>query len=264
MFMVGVLPALLVLYIRRNVPESPGWSKKSEAERGGTLAVLRSHWKLGIYAIVLMTGVQLLQPRHPGRLSDLPAGRAQVLAAHGRHHCRGLQHRGDLRRHPSSVRCRKLTAERRCIIIASALALPVIPLWALSSGPVMLAIGAFLMQFMVQGAWGVIPVHLNELSPDTARGTFSGSWCINWEICWHRSTPPCQAGIATYYGGNYGIALAMVAGVTRGGDLRPDRSRRRSQRRRLFARAGQTAAARSVKSSIAGLKQAIAPHAPSV
>src|SRR6204780_1906097 len=55
MFMVGVIPALLVLYIRRNVPESPGWSKKSEAERGGTLAVLREHWKLGLYAIILMT-----------------------------------------------------------------------------------------------------------------------------------------------------------------------------------------------------------------
>src|ERR1700722_5455444 len=54
MFMVGVLPALLVLYIRRNVPESPSW-ERTAAARDGTMTVLKSHWRLGIYAIVLMT-----------------------------------------------------------------------------------------------------------------------------------------------------------------------------------------------------------------
>src|ERR1700721_348125 len=55
MFMVGVIPALLVLYIRRNVPESPSLRKKAEAGRGSTLTVLREHWRLAIYAVVLMT-----------------------------------------------------------------------------------------------------------------------------------------------------------------------------------------------------------------
>jgi len=55
MFMVGVIPALLVFYIRRNVPESPSWSKEATVERGSTLDVLKSHWKLGIYAVLLMT-----------------------------------------------------------------------------------------------------------------------------------------------------------------------------------------------------------------
>src|SRR6267378_5149758 len=54
MFMVGVLPALLVLYIRRNVPESPSWNRAAAAQ-GDTLTILKSHWRLGIYAIVLMT-----------------------------------------------------------------------------------------------------------------------------------------------------------------------------------------------------------------
>src|SRR5260370_18068474 len=54
MFMVGVLPALLVLYIRRNVPESPSWNRAAAAH-GDTLTILKSHWRLGIYAIVLMT-----------------------------------------------------------------------------------------------------------------------------------------------------------------------------------------------------------------
>src|SRR5580704_15193039 len=53
MFMVGVIPALLVLYIRRKVPESPSWQPMPGADN--TLAVLRSHWGLALYAIALMT-----------------------------------------------------------------------------------------------------------------------------------------------------------------------------------------------------------------
>src|SRR2546428_11893793 len=53
MFMVGVLPALLVLYIRRRVPESPGWDRAAAA-RSSTVSILRSHWRLGVYAVVLM------------------------------------------------------------------------------------------------------------------------------------------------------------------------------------------------------------------
>ena len=63
---------------------------------------------------------------------------------------------------------------RRAIAIAAVLAIPMIPLWAYSHTIAMLAVGGFLMQFMVQGAWGVIPAHLNELSPPAVRGTFPG------------------------------------------------------------------------------------------
>jgi SHS family lactate transporter-like MFS transporter len=63
---------------------------------------------------------------------------------------------------------------RKAIVIAALLSIPVIPLWAYSHTIPMLALGGFLMQFMVQGAWGVIPAHLNELSPPAVRGTFPG------------------------------------------------------------------------------------------
>src|SRR3984893_17049151 len=53
MFMVGVVPALLVFYIRRKVPESPSWQPTTP--RSNTLAIIRAHWRLGIYAVVLMT-----------------------------------------------------------------------------------------------------------------------------------------------------------------------------------------------------------------
>ena len=74
-----------------------------------------------------------------------------------------------------------------------------------------LAMGAFLMQVMVQGAWGVIPVHLNELSPDEARGTFPGLVYQLGNLL-AAANATIQAGIAVYFGGNYGVALALVAG----------------------------------------------------
>ena len=87
-----------------------------------------------------------------------------------------------------------------------------IPLWAFSHGMAMLAAGAFLMQFMVQGAWGIIPVHLNELSPGHARGAFPGyayqvgNLLASGNAVW-------QAQIAEARHNDYGLALALVAAV---------------------------------------------------
>jgi len=92
------------------------------------------------------------------------------------------------------------------------LSLAVLPLWAFASSAIWLAVGAFLMQVMVQGAWGVIPVHLNELSPDDARGTFPGFvYQLGNLIASVNAT--LQASIAVHYGGNYALALATVAGT---------------------------------------------------
>ena len=92
------------------------------------------------------------------------------------------------------------------------LSLLVIPLWAFSESVVLLAVGAFFMQFMVQGAWGVVPVHLNELSPGSARGTFPGVvYQLGNLLASVNAT--LQAAIAAHLGGNYGIALAAVAGT---------------------------------------------------
>ena len=63
---------------------------------------------------------------------------------------------------------------RAGILIAAALGVLMIPLWAFSPTTALLGIGGFLIQFMVQGAWGIIPAHLNEISPGGARGTFPG------------------------------------------------------------------------------------------
>jgi SHS family lactate transporter-like MFS transporter len=209
MFMVGVVPALLVLYIRRNVPESPSWTPTSA--QGNTLTIIRSHWRLGIYAIVLMTafnffshGTQDLYPTFLQVEHGLGPGEVGLIAV--------IYNIGAIVGGISFGALSERFGRRRIIIIAALLSLPVLPLWAFSTSPVWLAIGAFLMQVMVQGAWGVIPVHLNELSPDDARGTFPGFvYQLGNLIASVNAT--LQAGIAARSGGNYGLALAAVAGT---------------------------------------------------
>jgi MFS transporter, SHS family, lactate transporter len=210
MFMVGVIPALLVLYIRRNVPESPSWSKDAAVERGSTLSVLKSHWKLGIYAVILMTAFNFFshgtQDIYPTFLQVQHKFTPHVVSTIAVVYNIGAICGGILFGTLSEY-----FGRRRCIIIAALLTLPVIPLWAFSDGPVMLAIGAFLVQFMVQGAWGVIPVHLNELSPDTARATFPGFvYQVGNLLAAVNAT--LQTTIAEHFDGNYGLALATVAG----------------------------------------------------
>jgi len=210
MFMVGVVPALLVLYIRRSVPESPSWDREA-AVQGDTLTILKSHWRLGIYAVLLMTAFNFLshgtQDIYPTflevqhDLSPRAVGLIAVIYNIGAI-CGGILF-GSLS---------ERFGRRRMIIIAALLSLFVVPLWAFSESPVLLTIGAFLMQFMVQGAWGVVPVHLNELSPDSARGTFPG-FVYQLGNLLASVNATLQAAIATHYGGNYGLALAVVAGT---------------------------------------------------
>jgi SHS family lactate transporter-like MFS transporter len=101
---------------------------------------------------------------------------------------------------------------RWAIVIAALASLLILPLWAFSHTIALLAAGAFAMQVMVQGAWGVIPVHLNELSPADARGAFPGfayqlgNLLASGNAVW-------QAQIAEARGDHYSFALAIVAGV---------------------------------------------------
>jgi MFS transporter, SHS family, lactate transporter len=210
MFMVGVIPALLVLYIRRTVPESPSWRRVPTA-RGGTLAVIKSHWRIGIYAVILMTafnffshGTQDLYPTFLQVEHGLSPHAVGIIAA--------IYNIGAI---VGGIVCGSLSEKfgrRRMIVICSLLSLPIIPLWAFSNSAAMLALGAFLMQVMVQGAWGVVPAHLNELSPDSARGTFPGLVYQLGNLL-ASANATIQAGIAVHNGNNYGFALALVAGI---------------------------------------------------
>jgi SHS family lactate transporter-like MFS transporter len=209
MFMVGVLPALLVLYIRRSVPESPSW-EPGTAARSSTMSVVRSHWRLGIYAVLLMTafnffshGTQDLYPTFLQVQHGLSPHAVGIIAA--------VYNVGAI---VGGIVCGALSeriGRRRMIVIAALLSLPILPLWAFSAEPVLLALGAFLMQVAVQGAWGVIPAHLNELSPQEARGTFPG-FVYQLGNLLASANATIQADLAVHFGGNYGLALAIVAG----------------------------------------------------
>src|SRR5262249_1843639 len=88
--------------------------------------------------------------------------------------------------------------------------LPVVPLWAFGTSPIFIAVAAFLMQFMVQSAWGIVPVHLNELSPPQVRGTFPGfTYQLGNLLASVNAT--IQSTYAAEHGNNYSWALAMVA-----------------------------------------------------
>jgi SHS family lactate transporter-like MFS transporter len=209
MFMVGVVPALLVFYIRRKVPESPSWQPTTP--RSNTLAIIRAHWRLGIYAVVLMTafnffshGTQDLYPTFLEVQHGFSPHEVGLIAV--------IYNVGAIIGGLSFGAMSERFGRRRIIIIAALLSLLVLPLWAFATTAFWLAVGAFLMQVMVQGAWGIIPVHLNELSPDDARGTFPGFvYQLGNLIASVNAT--LQAAMAAHYGGNYALALASVAGV---------------------------------------------------
>jgi len=208
MFMVGIVPALLILYIRRNVPESPGWSRE-HAKTGTVLNVLRKHWALALYAIVLMTAFNFFshgtQDAYPTFLQV-----QHKFDAHTTGNIAIIYNIGAILGGWTFGLWSQSLGRRRTIVIASLLAIPVTWLWAYSETAPMLALGAFLMQFFVQGAWGVIPAHLNELSPADARGTFPGTvYQLGNFIASYNLV--LQTRIAAAQGENYSMALAGVA-----------------------------------------------------
>ena len=180
MFIIGVLPALLVLFIRSKVPESSVWEQQRNRQltsgRGMWASLgkaIADHWVLFIYAIILMAafnymshGTQDLYPTFLEKQRGLSTGTTATIAI--------IYNIGAICGGTFFGYFSQRWGRRRSIIIAAFLGILVIPLWAFSPSLVFLTIGAFLLQFMVQGAWGIIPVHLNELSPPAVRGTFPG------------------------------------------------------------------------------------------
>jgi SHS family lactate transporter-like MFS transporter len=200
------------LYIRGKVEESPAFLARAHAKQGaGLVKMLRDNAGRFFYAVLLMTAFNFLshgtQDLYPTFLQ---------LQRHFSQHTVGLiaivYNIGAILGGLLFGTLSQPIGRRRAIAIAALLTLPVIPVWAYGSGPVAMAVGAFLMQFAVQGAWGVVPAHLNELSPEEMRGTFPGfAYQIGNLLASANAT--LQAGIAEANGGNYGFALAAVAAI---------------------------------------------------
>jgi SHS family lactate transporter-like MFS transporter len=175
MFVIGALPALLVIYIRTKVEESPAWARGREARKTEPKAGMGILPHLGMFALLVVLmfaftsyshGTQDLYPTFLTKdhnFAPQTVGFIAIVANVGAI-LGGILFGG----------WSEKIGRRKAIVIAALLTIPVIPLWAYSHTVPMLALGGFLMQFMVQGAWGVVPAHLNELSPPAVRGTFPG------------------------------------------------------------------------------------------
>ncbi len=209
MFFIGGLPALLAVFVRMRVKESEVWHRTRKSDWGQLRRAILANWKLFLYLTLLMTfmnfashGTQDLYPTFLQRYWHFDASKRSLISA-----IAGL---GALCGGTLFGFYSDLQGRRRAIVTALLLAVALIPLWALSPTTALLVAGAFLMQFMVQGAWGVIPAHLSELSPDSVRGFLPG-FSYQCGVLISASIVYLQALFAESF--SYATTMALSAGV---------------------------------------------------
>src|SRR2546421_10707410 len=205
LFVAGAMPALLVIYIRARVPESPAWKKPEKDFATVTISTFRRAFPLFIYVVLLMTAFNYMshgtQDLYQTYLETQRGLDIDTKAKVGIVYALGAICGGTIFGHLSQS-----WGRRRAIIIAAICGLILIPMWVFSPGLSLLIIGGFLMQFMVQGAWGIVPVHLNELSPPALRSTFPG---LAYQL-------------GNFFAANAAVVEANLAQTFRGANNQPD------------------------------------------
>jgi SHS family lactate transporter-like MFS transporter len=208
MFFVGGLPALLSLFIFAKVKESEAWHSSRTDWSSYGKAIAR-HWKLFFYMVLLMTTMNSIshgtQDLYPTLLQRQRHFTPQLTAMITMISMVGAITGGLLFGLYSDRRGR-----RRSMVTAVIGALVLIPAWVLSPTVPLIIVAAFLMQFMVQGAWGVIPVHLNELSPGELRGFFPG-FAYQLGVLCASSITLLEALLARHL--SYSQSLGLLAGL---------------------------------------------------
>ena len=173
MFWAGGAPALLALYIRATVPESEAWKRHRAPTTNRILLVVKQHWNSALYLVLMMTLMMFLshgtQDLYPDFLKTSHGASARTVSYLAILYNLGAVLGAIIFGHLSD-----LFGRRRGMIAALLLSLITIPAWAFAGPLTLIAVAAFVMQMGVQGAWGVIPAHLNELSPDETRGLLPG------------------------------------------------------------------------------------------
>jgi SHS family lactate transporter-like MFS transporter len=172
-------------------------------------AFVRKHWRLLLFAVVMMTafnffshGTQDIYPTFLQKQHGFGKGTVSLIAV--LYNIAAIV--GGLTFGILSQRF----GRRRASMTAALIAIPVAFLWAFSPTAALLGLGAIMMQFLVQGAWGVVPAHLNELSPSDARGTFPGTVYQLGNLI-ASVNAVLQTTVAERSGGNYAVALASVS-----------------------------------------------------
>src|SRR5436853_3368287 len=173
LFFIGGLPALLALFVRFKVKESEVWKKTKHDTWGQLGRSIASNWKLFIYLTLLLMMMNFVshgtQDMYPTFLE-----RHWGLAPRQRISITALSMVGAIIGGLVFGYLSDRWGRRRSMIVALVCAIAVVHLCAFAPSLALLILGAFLLQFMVQGAWGVIPAHLSELSPDSVRGFLPG------------------------------------------------------------------------------------------
>lgn len=208
MFILGGLPALLALFVRKNVDESEVWRKTRDESWSSLGRSILSNWKIFLYMALLMTfmnlsshGTQDMYPTFLQRYWHFDAQKRSIITM--------ISSVGALIGGVAIGYYSDLKGRRRAIVTGLVLAVAVIPVWAFSPTTAMLVVGAFFMQFMVQGAWGVIPAQLSELSPDNVRGFLPG-FAYQCGVLLSSSIALVQATFAEHF--PYSTTMAMTAG----------------------------------------------------
>jgi SHS family lactate transporter-like MFS transporter len=214
MFFIGAAPAILVFYIRSKVAESPAYlaGKAKAVKPSLNLSDVMRYLPNFIFLVLLMTaftsfshGTQDLYPTFLQKNKGFSSGTTGWVSDVG--------HIGALLGGITFGTLSERWGRRRCIVIAALMAIPMIYLWAFTAVPLMVAAGGFLMQFMVQGAWGIIPAHLNELSPAAVRATFPGLAYQLGNLLSSRNGPLQASMAAKYFKGQLGPVLAITVAV---------------------------------------------------
>jgi SHS family lactate transporter-like MFS transporter len=213
LFFLGGAPALLTLYIRTKVPESKSW-ELMRPPRGAIFRAIRANLRIFLYLVLLMTmmnlvshGTQDLYPTFLKVQRGLDARTVGTIAI--------IYNIGALLGGLTFGYLSDRIGRRHSMVAAVLCGLLIVPLWIYPRSLVWLTAGAFLMQFMVQGAWGAIPAHLVELSPPQVRGLFAGL-AYQLGVLFAANAAFIEALIAQHLG--YGTALAMVASIVLLGD----------------------------------------------
>jgi SHS family lactate transporter-like MFS transporter len=209
MFLLGLAPALFVLFVRLHVEESPAVLARAGQKLQSPLIAILSHWKLALYLIVLMTlfnsfshGTQDLYPTFLQKQRGYDTHTTGLIAI--------VMNLGAITGAMVMGPLSERIGRRRTIALGCGIALAVSPLWVWAPGVVLLAAAAFVMQAGVQGAWAMVPAHLNELSPPAVRALFPGLVYQLGNLA-SSHNPEFQADVAGAYGDNYALALLTVA-----------------------------------------------------
>ena len=212
MFWVGGAPALLAFYIRLRVRESKAWKEHRAPTFGFILRAVRNQWKLLSYLVLLMTlmmflshGTQDLYPDFLKSVHGFTAAAVSYIAI--------LYNIGAVLGSIVFGHYSEKLGRRYSMMAALGLSLLVIPGWAFGETLVVLSAAAFFMQVGVQGAWGIIPAHLNELSPDTVRGLVPGV-AYQLGILFAAGTNTLEYALRDKFGYQWALASFEIATIT--------------------------------------------------